>query len=36
MCREIIEEHRGKIVVNSTVGKGTMFTLKLPVAPQSE
>ncbi|REJ65197.1 MAG: sensor histidine kinase [Planctomycetota bacterium] len=32
MCREIIEAHRGKIQVASTVGKGTAFTLKLPVA----
>lgn len=33
LCREIIEEHSGKIQVKSTVGKGTMFTIKLPVAP---
>jgi len=32
MCREIIEAHRGRIRVESTVGKGTAFTLKLPVA----
>lgn len=32
MCREIIEAHRGRIRVESTVGKGTQFTLKLPVA----
>ncbi|MBX3415365.1 MAG: sensor histidine kinase [Pirellulales bacterium] len=31
MCREIIEAHHGKIRVESTVGKGTAFTLKLPV-----
>ena len=31
-CREIIEAHKGKILVASTVGKGTAFTLKLPVA----
>ena len=30
MCREIIEAHRGRIRVDSTVGKGTAFTLKLP------
>jgi signal transduction histidine kinase len=30
MCREIIESHRGRIRVDSTVGKGTAFTLKLP------
>ncbi len=32
-CREIIEAHHGKIRVESTVGVGTAFTLKLPVAP---
>jgi signal transduction histidine kinase len=32
MCREIIEAHRGKIRVESGVGVGTAFTLKLPVA----
>jgi signal transduction histidine kinase len=31
-CRDIIEAHQGKIQVASTVGKGTAFTLKLPVA----
>ena len=32
MCREIIEAHHGRIRVDSTVGKGTAFTLKLPTA----
>ena len=32
MCREIIEQHQGKIRVESTVGVGTAFTLKLPIA----
>jgi signal transduction histidine kinase len=32
MCRDIIEAHRGRIRVDSAVGKGTAFTLKLPVA----
>lgn len=31
-CRDIIEAHNGRIRVASTVGKGTAFTLKLPVA----
>jgi signal transduction histidine kinase len=32
MCREIIEAHQGRIRVESTPGKGTAFTLRLPVA----
>lgn len=32
-CRDVIEAHQGRIRVESTVGKGTAFTLKLPVAP---
>jgi signal transduction histidine kinase len=31
-CRQIIEAHRGRIRVESTVGQGTCFTIKLPVA----
>ena len=31
-CRDIIEAHHGRIRVESTVGKGTCFTIKLPVA----
>jgi signal transduction histidine kinase len=31
MCREIVESHQGRLRVESTVGKGTAFTLKLPV-----
>ncbi len=34
-CREIIEEHHGRIRVESTVGRGTSFTIKLPAAPRS-
>lgn len=29
-CRDVIEAHHGRIRVDSTVGKGTAFTLKLP------
>lgn len=31
-CREIIEQHGGRIRVESAIGKGSCFTLKLPVA----
>ena len=32
LAREVIEAHRGRIRVESTVGRGTNFTLKLPLA----
>ena len=32
-CRTIIEGHRGRIRVESTVGRGTAFIIKLPLAP---
>ena len=32
LCRRIIEAHKGRIRVESEVGKGTTFTLKLPRA----
>ncbi|MCC6123459.1 MAG: sensor histidine kinase [Pirellulales bacterium] len=35
MCREIIEAHRGRMRVESSVGKGTAFTLKLPTAAKT-
>ena len=31
LCREIMEAHRGRIRVESTVGVGTAFTLKFPL-----
>ena len=31
-CRDIVEAHQGKILVASTIGKGTAFTLRIPVA----
>ena len=34
MCREIVQAHGGRVRVESTVGMGTCFTLKLPVAPE--
>lgn len=33
-CRDVIEAHHGRIRVESTVGKGTAFILKMPAAPQ--
>jgi hypothetical protein len=35
MCRDIIEAHHGRIRVDSSVGKGTAFTLKLPTAAKA-
>ncbi len=35
MCRDIIEAHNGRIRVDSTVGKGTSFTLKLPTVAKA-
>ncbi len=35
MCRDIIEAHQGRIRVESTPGRGTAFTLKLPIARQT-
>jgi signal transduction histidine kinase len=31
ICKEIIEHHRGRIEVQSEVGKGTTFSLHLPI-----
>ena len=35
MCRDILESHHGRIRVDSSVGKGTAFTLKLPTAAKA-
>jgi signal transduction histidine kinase len=32
LCRDIIEAHKGRIRVESTLGQGTTFTLKFPLA----
>jgi signal transduction histidine kinase len=36
ICKRIIEAHGGKISVESTVGKGTTFTLIIPTEPRLE
>lgn len=33
LCKEIIDTHRGRIRVESTVGRGTTFTLRFPMIP---
>jgi len=32
LCREVMEAHRGRITCQSEVGRGTRFTLELPLA----
>ena len=34
-CRDIVEAHQGRIRVESTVGRGTAFTVRLPVWRES-
>ena len=37
VCRQIIEQHHGRIRVESVAGKGSTFTVKLPLhGPDSE
>jgi signal transduction histidine kinase len=36
VCRQIIEQHQGRIRVESLVGKGSKFTVKLPLMASEE
>jgi signal transduction histidine kinase len=36
VCRQIIEQHQGRIRVESVVGKGSKFTVKLPLEVATE
>jgi signal transduction histidine kinase len=36
VCRQIIEQHHGRIRVESVVGKGSTFTVKLPLKEMTE
>lgn len=36
ICKRIVEAHHGKILVESKVGEGTTFTIKLPIEPRIE
>lgn len=35
-CRDVLEAHHGRIRVESTVGKGTAFTLKIPAVERPQ
>ena len=35
-CKEIVDAHRGRIRVESTVGRGTAFLIRLPVASDQQ
>jgi PAS domain S-box-containing protein len=36
ICKRIVEAHRGTISVESTVGKGTIFRIDVPIEPGTE
>src|SRR5207247_9934119 len=36
VCRQIIEQHQGRLRLESIVGKGSTFTVKLPLTVGSE
>jgi signal transduction histidine kinase len=35
LCRDVMEAHRGRIRVESTVGRGTTFTLRFPLSGET-
>ncbi len=35
-CKQIIDAHSGRIRVDSGIGKGTAFTIRLPACPQTQ
>jgi signal transduction histidine kinase len=36
ICKRIVDAHEGNISVKSTPGKGTTFTVTLPIKPREE
>ncbi len=36
ICRSVIESHQGEIYIESELDKGTIFTIKLPLASETE
>jgi signal transduction histidine kinase len=36
ICKRIVEAHGGSVMVETKKGKGTTFTLVLPLKPKSE
>lgn len=35
LCKEVMEAHRGRIRVESTIGRGTTFTLRFPLSDET-
>ncbi|MCJ7767806.1 ATP-binding protein, partial [Candidatus Bathyarchaeota archaeon] len=36
ICKRFVEAHGGKICARSTIGKGSTFTVTLPIQPHAE